>query len=59
MTLIERSKKFLDEMEIPMTVFARKVSLSPQAIYSWRSGKLILSDAALKRIDDYLTKYGF
>ena len=54
MSLVERLNKFLDEVGVPMTVVARKVGLSPQAIYQWKSGTLRLSDAAQSRIDEYL-----
>lgn len=59
MTLIERTNKFLDELGVTVTAFARRVRLSPQAIYGWRGGRLVLSDASLKRIEDHLSKYGF
>lgn len=59
MLLTERVSNFLTEMGVPMTVFAAKVKLSTRAIYAWRKGDLYLSDGARKRIDDYLTKYGF
>lgn len=59
MTLIERVNNFLAEMGVPMTVFAKKVNLSTRAIYAWRQGDLILSNATLSRISDYLNKYGF
>ena len=59
MTLIERTNKFLDELGVTVAAFARRVRLSPQAIYGWRGGRLVLSDASLKRIEDHLSKYGF
>ena len=59
MMLTERVSKFLAEMGVPMTVFAAKVKLSTRAIYAWKKGDLILSDASLKRIEDHLSKYGF
>jgi hypothetical protein len=42
-----------------MTVVARKVGLSPQAIYQWKSGTLRLSDAAQSRIDEYLKGFNY
>lgn len=59
MDLIKRCNRFLTELGVPVTVFARNVHLSPQSIYEWRKQKLKLSDLALQRIDDYLAKYGF
>ena len=59
MDLLKRCENFLTELSVPVTAFSAKVGLSPQALYSWRRGKLILSKASLQRIDDYLSKYGF
>lgn len=59
MELKERCKKFLDELGVPVTVLSSKINLSPQSLYDWRKGKLKLSEATLKRLDDYLKKYGF
>lgn len=59
MSLIERCERFLSELSVPVTAFSAKVGLSPQSLYSWRKGKLDLSKASLKRIEDYLNKYGF
>lgn len=59
MNLIERCERFLSELSVPVTAFSAKVGLAPQSLYSWRKGKLVLSEASLKRIDDYLKKYGF
>lgn len=59
MELIERCENFLSELGTPVTFFSKKVGLSPQSLYSWRKGKLSLSEASLDRIDQYLRKYGF
>lgn len=59
MSLVERLNKFLDEVGVPMTVVARKVGLSPQAIYQWKSGTLRLSDVAQSRIDEYLKGFNY
>lgn len=59
MSLVERLNKFLDEVGVPMTVVARKVELSPQAIYQWKSGALRLSEAAQSRLDEYLKSFNY
>ena len=59
MSLIERFNKFIIEVGVPMAVVARKVRLSPQAIYQWRSGALRLSDAAQSRLDEYLKSFNY
>lgn len=59
MELINRCNRFFDELEVPVTVFARKVNLSTQSVYKWRKQSLQLSENSLRRIDEYLTQYGF
>lgn len=57
--LKERLNVFLSELEVPITKISLRIKLSPQSLYDWRKGKLKLSDSTLKRLDDYLSKYGF
>ncbi len=59
MDLVNRCTRFLVELGIPVASFSRRVKLSPQSLYDWKKGKLKLADSTLKRIDEYLTKYGF
>lgn len=59
MELIRRCCNFIDEFGIPITVFCRKINISTRAFYDWKSGKLTLSDNTLKRIENYIGKYGF
>jgi len=49
----------LNEVGVPMTVVARKVNLSPQAIYQWKSGALRLSEVAQSRLDEYLKSFNY
>ena len=57
--LRDRVQKFLDEFEMPITVFCKKIEISPGYFYKWRVGQVNLSEEALNRISDYLSKYGF
>lgn len=57
--LKDRIDNFLTELQVPVTKFCRRINISTQALYDWRKGKLNLSDSTLKRIDEYLAKYGF
>ena len=57
--LRDRVQKFLDELEMPITVFCKKIEISPSYFYKWRVGKVNFSEEALQRISDYITKYGF
>lgn len=59
MTLKNRCKKFTHELGIPVTRFCRSINISTRAYYSWMSDDLKLAESTLKRIDEYLSKYGF
>ena len=59
MTLPERCENFITEMGVPVTKFCQNIKLSRTSLYDWKKGKLKLSDVTLKRIDEYLKKYGF
>lgn len=55
----ERTKKFIDELGVPATVFAKKVEISATAYHRWMKDDLKLSELTEQRISDYLLKYGF
>lgn len=59
MELKERCKQMIKELSIPTTAFCRKVHISTSAYYQWQKNLVVLSDAALKRMDEFLSKYGF
>ena len=57
--LRDRIQRFLTELEIPVTVFCRKIQVTTDSFYKWRKGQLNFSEKTLQRISDYLSKYGF
>lgn len=59
MELKNRTHNFMNDLGVPMTRFAMRVGLCRQSIYRWLKGDIRLSTDALKRIDTFLTKYGF
>ncbi len=59
MKLIRRCCNFIDEFGVPITTFCRKINISTRAFYDWKRGKLNLSENTLKRIENYIGKYGF
>lgn len=59
MTLPERCFSFIHELGIPITQFCKRINLSRTCLYDWKNGKIKLSDNTIKRIEEYLTKYGF
>lgn len=57
--LRERVQKFIDEFDMPITIFCRKIELTPDSYYKWKKGQLNFSEKTIKRISDYLSQYGF
>lgn len=54
-----RVKNFIDELEMPVTIFCRKVRLSTTSYYKWMQGIFEFSDETAERVSDYIKKYGF
>lgn len=54
-----RIQRFLTELGLPKTRFCKGIGISTQALNAWLRDDLRLSDSTLKRIDNYLRKYGF
>lgn len=54
-----RVKKFIEELEMPITIFCRKVKLSPASYYKWKDDYFEFSDETAERVSDFIKKYGF
>lgn len=57
--LRERVRKFIEEFEMPITVFSRKVGISPASFHKWKNGAFEFSEERTEIISQYLEKYGF
>lgn len=57
MNLKERSKKFMQEIGLPLSRFSQNVNLSCNAVRKWLNDELNLKPETEKRIDDFLKKY--
>ena len=57
--LKERVDRFLDALGLSKAAFCRKIKLDPSTLWKWRNGKLTLSEASLKRIEDFISSFGF
>ena len=58
--LKRRAKRFLDELEVPITKLASKAGFDRSSYYRWLKGEeKVFSETTLKRIDNYLKTYGF
>lgn len=55
----ERAKNFLTELGVPVTAFCQRIGISAVAFNRWQRNDLKLADETVKRISDYLLKYGF
>lgn len=56
MTTKEKTKKIIDEFQIPVAKFCRKVGISGAAYYRWQSGDLKLAEATETRIRNYINE---
>ncbi len=54
-----RVKKFIEEFEMPITVFSRKVGIAQASYYKWMEGAFEFSEERAEKISQYLEKYGF
>lgn len=59
MDLRTRTLIFLQDLELPLTRFCKKVELSRTPLVNWLNGDAQLSTASLDRIDVFISKYGF
>mgnify|MGYP003571284821 CR=1 FL=1 len=55
----ERTKRFIGELDIPISKFANKIGFSRELYYRWIKGDFDFSNEKVSKIDDYLRKYGF
>ena len=54
MELKERVKSFMDDTGSKLSVFCRKVQISPTYYYSWMRGNVEFSESINNRIKAYL-----
>lgn len=59
MKLEERCEQFIKALGIKVTEFCTNVGIGRTTYYIWKNGDLKLSDTTLKRIDEYLQKFGY
>ena len=57
--LVSRCNRFFDEVELPVTVFCRKLSMSTSTFYRWRKGELDITQDRMQEIDSYLARYNY
>lgn len=57
--ILDRIERITKELGVPMTKLCRNMDITPHSIYAWKKGEINLKPETVKRIDDYLSKYGF
>lgn len=57
--LMKRCEKFFSEVELPVSVFCRKLSMSTSTFYRWRKGELDITQDRMREIDSFLRRYDF
>ena len=54
-----RTIAYLEATGSPKTVFARKVGIARESLYSWLKGYFNFGDIRLDKIDAFLRQFGF
>lgn len=57
MNLQQQTRKILDEIGIPVSVFCRRMQISDTAFYRWQNMDLKLSAETESRIKNYINKF--
>lgn len=57
--LKQRAKAFVDTLSLPISKFAANAGFDRSAWYRWQKGENVFSDERLKRIDEYIARFGF
>lgn len=57
MNLRQQTRKILDEIGIPVSVFCRKMQISDTAFYRWQNMDLKLSEQTESRIKNYINQF--
>lgn len=57
--LKKRAKRFTDELNLPISRFAKNIGFDRSTYYKWLKGEKVFSETTLKKIDNYLKTYGF
>ena len=57
--LMKRCEKFFSEVELPVSVFCRKLNMSSSTCYRWRKGELDITQDRMRAIDNFLARYNY
>lgn len=57
--LRERVKTFKDELNLPISKFAKAIGFERSIYYKWIKGDFNFGAIKAQRIDEYLRRYGF
>ena len=57
--LKERTHRFIDELGVVASKFAKNAGIGHSTLYLWWSGKIKLSERLERKIDEYLRRYGY
>lgn len=58
-TLRERVQAFRNELNLPISKFAQAIGFERSLYYKWIKGEFDFGSVKAKRIDEYLSRYGF
>lgn len=57
--LRERTKKFMDELHLPISRLAKTIGFERATYYRWIKGNFNFGEVKAKALDKYLRRFGF
>lgn len=57
--LVKRCEKFFHDVELPVTVFCKKLCMSTSTFYRWKKGELDITKDRMRDIDNFLARYNY
>lgn len=57
--LRERTKAFIQELNLPISRFAKRIGIARESYYRWQKGDFNFGEQRAEQIDKYLQRYGF
>lgn len=57
--LRERTKNFINELNLPISRFAKTIGFERSTYYRWIKGHINFGEQKVKAIDEYIGRFGF
>ncbi len=57
--LRERTKRFIDELKLPISRLSKSIGFERTSYYKWVRGDFDFGEARAKALDEYIRRFGF